>query len=138
MGATKNEIYREDVVKMAELLKAIAHPARLKAVLLIANNTNEDMTAKAIQKEIPLAQSTIAQHLKQLRDVGLVETQLRTMDKSSHLYYRINIKALNQVKKLIELLIKKSNIKQDDNVEIFRNFYSKLQSITNWNQSFES
>ncbi len=138
MGATKNEIYREDVVKMAELLKAIAHPARLKAVLLIANNTNEDMTAKAIQKEIPLSQSTIAQHLKQLRDAGLVETQLRTMDKSSHLCYRINIKALNQVKKLIELLIKKSNIKQDDKVEIFRNFYSKLQSITNWNQSFES
>lgn len=138
MGATKNEIYREDVVKMAELLKAIAHPARLKAVLLIANNTNEDMTAKAIQKEIPLSQSTIAQHLKQLRDAGLVETQLRTMDKSSHLCYRINIKALNQVKNLIELLIKKSNIKQDDKVEIFRNFYSKLQSITNWNQSFES
>ncbi|MBX2950831.1 MAG: winged helix-turn-helix transcriptional regulator [Crocinitomicaceae bacterium] len=138
MGATKHEIYRKDVVKMAELLKAIAHPARLKAVLLIANSTDEDLTAKDIQKEIPLSQSTIAQHLKQLRDSGLVETQLRTIDKVNHLCYRINLQALNQIKKLIELLIKKSTIKQDDNVETLRNFYSKLQAITNWNQSFES
>lgn len=138
MGATKNEIYREDVVKMADLLKAIAHPARLKAVLLIANNTDEDITAKDIQKKIPLSQSTIAQHLKQLRDAGLVETQLRTIDKSSHLCYRVNMPALNQVKKLVELLIKKSEIKRDDRVETLQNFYSKLQLITNWNQSFES
>lgn len=138
MGATKNEIYCEDVVKMADLLKALAHPARLKAVLLIANNTDEDITAKDIQKEIPLSQSTIAQHLKQLRDAGLVETQLRTLDKSSHLCYRINMKALDQIKKLVELLIKKSEIKHDDQAETLQKFYSKLQAITNWNQSFDS
>lgn len=138
MGATKYEIYTNELIQMAEMLKAIAHPARLKALLIIANETEEDISAKDIQKEIKLSQSTLSVHLKQLKDVGLVKTRISTRGKSSCLCYRINKPAIVQLEKLLKHLLAKADIKVDDRVESMKRFYSKLQNINNWNQCFDT
>ncbi len=138
MGATKCELYTEELVRLADLLKATAHPARLKALLIIARETDNDVTAAEIQKEIKLSQSTISQHLKQLRDVGLVKNKMVLKNNKACLSYRIDREAVEQVEKLIHYLFEKTDLKYDDRFETVQSFFSKLHKITNWNQCFES
>lgn len=138
MGATKHEIYTDELVRLADLLKATGHPARLKALLVIAREADGDVTATEIQKEITLAQSTVSQHLKQLRDVGLVKTKMVVRNNKACLSYRIDREAIEQIEKLLTYLYEKTDLKYDDKFETFQSFFSKLNKITNWNQCFES
>ncbi len=56
--------------ELAELAKAIGHPARIRILrLLMAQQT---CVAGAIVDRLPLSQSTVSQHLKVLREAGLV------------------------------------------------------------------
>lgn len=138
MGLSKNEIYPEDLVKIAELLKATSHPARLKALLIIANSTDEDVTATDIKNEIKLSQASISQHLKQLRDVGLLKTRVIVKDKKNYLGYVIDRKALSQIEKTLNHLIKNTDLKYDETILLTHRYFSKLQEITNWDQCFET
>ena len=56
--------------QLAGLAKAIAHPARVAILRLLVRR--EGCIVGAIVDELPLAQSTISQHLKQLKDAGLI------------------------------------------------------------------
>lgn len=71
MGATKTEIFTEDQNKLATLLKAVAHPARI-AILqrIMAANT---CICGDLVAELGLAQATISQHLKELKNAGLIQ-----------------------------------------------------------------
>lgn len=138
MGATKFEIHDEELIKMANLLKAIAHPVRLKTVLLIANETDGDITIKEIQKSIKLTQSTISQHLKILKENGFIASKMLVKNNKSCVIYRLNREALNQLDTLLKYLYKKSEIKQDDQYLALEGFYNQLIKITNWNQCFAS
>ena len=55
---------------LARLAKALAHPARVAIVRLLVRR--EGCIVGDIVDELPLAQSTISQHLKQLKDAGLI------------------------------------------------------------------
>ena len=56
--------------ELAELAKALGHPARIRILrLLLARHA---CVAGAIVERLPLAQSTVSQHLKVLREAGLV------------------------------------------------------------------
>ncbi|MCK4448574.1 MAG: winged helix-turn-helix transcriptional regulator [Candidatus Marinimicrobia bacterium] len=55
---------------MSEMLKAIAHPARLK---IIAGLLKNECNVSQIQLALRLPQSTISQHLKVLRNVGIIK-----------------------------------------------------------------
>jgi ArsR family transcriptional regulator len=138
MGATKFEIHDEELIKMANLLKAIAHPVRLKAVLIIANETDGDVTIKEIQKNIKLTQSTISQHLKVLKENGFIVSKMVVKNNKSCVIYRLNIEALSQLDVLLKYLYKKSEIKQDNQYVGLKEFYNQLIKINNWNQCFAS
>ncbi len=56
--------------KLAELSKALAHPARVAILRLLVRR--EGCIVGDIVDEIPLAQSTISQHLKQMKQAGLI------------------------------------------------------------------
>lgn len=138
MGATKYEFYSDELINTAELIKAIAHPARLKAILIVANETDQDATFKEISKEIGLSQSTLSVHLKKLCDSGLIKSCTTTIDNRCCVCYRINKPALNHLIDLLEHLISKSDVKNDDRYESFKSFYTKLKSTVGWNQCFEA
>lgn len=56
--------------ELASLAKALGHPARVKILrILIAKNA---CICGDIVEELPLAQSTVSQHLKVLKDAGLI------------------------------------------------------------------
>ncbi|MCC8424940.1 helix-turn-helix transcriptional regulator [Mucilaginibacter sp. UR6-11] len=71
MGITKTEIFTAGQNKLAVQLKAIAHPARI-AILqeLIKANT---CICGDLVTELGLAQATISQHLKELKNAGLIQ-----------------------------------------------------------------
>ena len=58
------------MLELADLAKAIGHPARVQILrLLLDKNT---CVAGDIFQKLPLAQSTVSQHLKVLREAGLI------------------------------------------------------------------
>lgn len=71
MGASKSEHFSETQNEMAKLAKAIAHPARV-AILQHLHKVNTCI-CNDIVDVIPLAQPTISQHLKELKDAGWIK-----------------------------------------------------------------
>lgn len=70
MGVTKSDLYTQRQNNLAQLAKALAHPARIAIIdCLLATNAciNGDLV-----EEIGLAQATISQHLRELKEMGLI------------------------------------------------------------------
>lgn len=60
--------------ELAELSKALGHPARVKILRLLARRGQ--CVCSEIVRELPLAQSTVSQHLKILKEAGLVRGEI--------------------------------------------------------------
>ncbi|HVW98134.1 MAG TPA: metalloregulator ArsR/SmtB family transcription factor [Mucilaginibacter sp.] len=71
MGLTKTEIFTDEQNRLAVMLKALAHPARI-AILqqIIAANA---CICGDLSAELGLAQATVSQHLKELKSAGLIQ-----------------------------------------------------------------
>lgn len=71
MGATKTEHYTEKQNQLATLAKALGHPARI-AILDFLLKVDTCICGDIVN-ELPLAQPTISQHLKELKNAGLIK-----------------------------------------------------------------
>ena len=71
MGTTKVDEFTKKQLRMAELTKAMAHPARIAILEFMIDK--QQCICGDIVNEIPLTQSTVSQHLKVLKDVGLIK-----------------------------------------------------------------
>jgi predicted transcriptional regulator len=71
MGLTKTEIFTEEQNRLAIMLKALAHPARI-AILQQIIKANACICGDLVD-ELGLAQATISQHLKELKNAGLIQ-----------------------------------------------------------------
>lgn len=71
MGITKTEIFSEQQNQIATFAKAFGHPARV-AILQHLFKTNACICGDLVE-EIGLAQPTISQHLKELKNLGLIK-----------------------------------------------------------------
>jgi ArsR family transcriptional regulator len=80
---------------LAKLSWALAHPARVRIVRLLLNRTS--CMCGEIVDEMPLAQSTVSQHLKILKETGLVQGEID----GPRVCYCINKDAMAKLKKLI-------------------------------------
>lgn len=71
MGVTKTEIFSKEQNALAQMMKALAHPARIAIIqeLIKANAC----ICNDLVEELGLAQATISQHLKELKTVGLIK-----------------------------------------------------------------
>lgn len=70
MGITKTNLFKENENQLAMAFKALGHPARLAIVnYLVQVNT---CICGDIVNELPLAQPTISQHLKALKEAGII------------------------------------------------------------------
>jgi DNA-binding transcriptional ArsR family regulator len=71
MGASKTDHFSEKQNAIATLAKALGHPARVAIIeYLIKVNT---CICSDIVDELPLAQPTVSQHLKELKNAGLIK-----------------------------------------------------------------
>lgn len=71
MGVTKTDLFTADQNELARLAKALAHPARI-AIIQYLLKTNSCVNGTLVQ-ELGLAQATISQHLKELKEIGLIQ-----------------------------------------------------------------
>ena len=71
MGVTKSEIFTDEQNRLAQLLKALAHPARI-AILQQIIKTDSCICGDLVD-ELGLAQATISQHLRELKNIGLIQ-----------------------------------------------------------------
>ena len=81
--------------ELATLAKALGHPARIQIVRLLARRGT--CVCGEIVDELPLAQSTVSQHLKVLKDAGLVQGEID----GPRTCYCIEPKALRRLKALV-------------------------------------
>ena len=71
MGATKTAVFTEQQNQIADYAKALAHPARV-AILQFLVQRNACVCGDIVD-ELPLSQSTVSQHLKELKRIGVVQ-----------------------------------------------------------------
>lgn len=71
MGASKSSAFTKKQNNLALLAKALAHPARIAIVELLLKK--QSCVCGTIVDELPLAQATISQHLKELKAAGIIK-----------------------------------------------------------------
>jgi predicted transcriptional regulator len=95
MGLTKTEIFTAEQNRLAVLLKALAHPARI-AILQQIINANACICGD-LAEELGLAQPTISQHLKELKNAGLMQGTIEGVS----VCYCINPPVWNELKETL-------------------------------------
>lgn len=71
MAQRKISDYKEDEITLARFAKALGHPARIAIMKQLA--LMADCCFTDIHQELPIAQSTVSQHLSELKDSGLIQ-----------------------------------------------------------------
>jgi DNA-binding transcriptional ArsR family regulator len=71
VGATKSDEFSTIENKLARYAKALAHPARIAILKLLVKK--QSCICGDIVDELPLSQSTVSQHLKELKEAGLIK-----------------------------------------------------------------
>lgn len=71
MVQAKTELFTTELIETARLYKALSHPARLRILQFLAE-TRACITGD-ISEELPLGRTTVNQHLKELKEVGLIQ-----------------------------------------------------------------
>ncbi len=71
MGASKTDHFTEEQNTIAMLAKALGHPARIAILEYLLKV--ETCICGDIVNELPLAQPTVSQHLKELKNVGIIK-----------------------------------------------------------------
>ncbi len=74
MGITKSQEFSNKVNRLATVAKALGHPARIAILQLLAAKAT--CQCSDIVDELPLSQSTVSQHLKELKAAGLIEGEI--------------------------------------------------------------
>ena len=71
MGITKSELFKKRQNRIASLATAFDHPARVAIIEYLMKV--DDCICGDIVNELPLAQPTVSQHLKELKEAGLIK-----------------------------------------------------------------
>src|SRR6476620_10668545 len=98
MGVKKTEIFTGRQNRLATMLKAIAHPARI-AILQHLIKANACINGDLVDV-LGLAQATISQHLRELKNVGLIQGTVE----GTSVCYCIDPRVWKQYKKELDLL----------------------------------
>lgn len=74
MAYSKAEQFNEDEVMMAKIAKALSHPARIAIIKFLLKE--EYCFCGDITELLPIAQATVSQHLKELKNAGLINGEI--------------------------------------------------------------
>ncbi len=107
MGITKTELFTDRQNELARIAKAFAHPARVAIILhLLKSNAciNSDLVL-----ELGLAQATISQHLRELKDIGIIKGSIE----GSSMNYCIHAEKWKEIRTLFNELFEQYNLTTD-------------------------
>ncbi|MDX9941919.1 MAG: metalloregulator ArsR/SmtB family transcription factor [Bacteroidales bacterium] len=102
----KRVLFDEELQKQAALFKVLGHPARL-AILQYLAHMKTCMTGN-IAEELPLSRTTVNQHLKELRDAGLIKGTVEGARKN----YCLDARAIEMLKQAANDFFTKIDIRK--------------------------
>ncbi|TSA17895.1 ArsR family transcriptional regulator [bacterium] len=95
MGLSKTESFTAKQNRIAEVAKALAHPARVAILEFLAGQ--DACVCGDIVEELPLSQATVSQHLAELKRIGLIKGEIE----GPRVCYCIDKKAWDEAKQLL-------------------------------------
>lgn len=95
MVQSKTELFDKGLADKAELFKALAHPARLQ-ILQFLSQTRSCITGD-ISDELPLGRTTVNQHLKELKNAGLIQGHIEGVKTK----YCLDPKRIGEMKEML-------------------------------------
>lgn len=96
MGITKTDFYTDNQNELAILAKAIGHPARV-AIIQHILKVNSCICGDIVNK-LPLSQPTVSQHLKELKNAGLIKGNVE----GNAICYCINEVGYEKIKNFVQ------------------------------------
>ena len=72
----ENKKYSDEQIQIARFAKAMGHPARMAILDFLAEQ--ENCYFGDIHEELPIAKATVSQHLKELKEAGLIQGEIET------------------------------------------------------------
>lgn len=72
----KDKVYTEKQEKLARYSKALGHPARVFIMEFLVKNTDKCCYSGDMVEQLPIARSTLSQHLKELKAAGLIQGEI--------------------------------------------------------------
>ena len=99
MGITKSEHFTDNQNELANLLKALGHPARVAIVEYLIQH--KQCICGDIVNELPLSQATISQHLRELKQVGIIQGNIE----GNSICYCLNPQVFEQITQFMGVAI---------------------------------
>jgi DNA-binding transcriptional ArsR family regulator len=96
MAFSKRTVFSSDVQRLADLARTLGHPARVSILRTLAER--KGCICTELVDGLPLAQSTVSQHLKELRQVGLISGEIS----GPRVCYGLNRGALHEMFHLLD------------------------------------
>lgn len=112
MGNTKSKIDNGQLRVSTEILRALCHPLRMKILQFVDENDN--INVNKIYNTLKLEQSITSQHLRILRNAGIVSTKRE----GKFIYYHINYDKIGNVMQVVRTFLEEEREKQ----EVEKNF----------------
>ncbi len=100
MAINKSTAFPEDVQELAALAKALGHPARIAILRTLAQK--QRCICGEIVEVLPLSQATVSQHLKALKEAGLIKGEVEGVKSC----YCLNVEYLERMSPLLNQFIK--------------------------------
>ncbi|HOK01336.1 MAG TPA: metalloregulator ArsR/SmtB family transcription factor [Spirochaetota bacterium] len=108
MSQNKKNQFNDDQIKLSRFAKALSHPARIAIIEHLAK-VNSCICGEIVEI-MPLAQSTVSQHLKELKDAGIITGEIS----GPKICYCINRETIYDMEKLLKELLSVINKENSD------------------------
>lgn len=109
MAITKAKLFNKTQERTAKLMKALGHPARIAIIELLAERNT--CICGDITDQLPLAQSTVSQHLKALKKAGIIQGEIDGV----RTCYCLDEQGLRELNELVIPLVKNITTATDKN-----------------------
>lgn len=109
--------YTEEQEKIARFAKAMGHPARIAILQFLLSQ--ERCFFGDIHEELPIAKATVSQHLKELKDAGLIQGEIET----PKVKYCINKENWETAKRCLQIFL--ANLYVRKRVAVNKLFFEK-------------
>lgn len=107
MVVPKTDLFSDELQKRANLFKVLSHPARLQ-ILQFLTQTKTCLTGD-ISEHFPLTRATLNQHMKELKDAGLIWGHME----GAKIVYCIDIKRIKEMEGILAGFLKEMHLPED-------------------------
>jgi ArsR family transcriptional regulator, arsenate/arsenite/antimonite-responsive transcriptional repressor len=105
MGASKSESFSDNQNELATLFKALSHPARVAIIEYLLSV--DSCICGDIVNELPLAQPTVSQHLKELKNAKIIKGSIE----GTAICYCLNPETLSKFENYFKIITNKLKLK---------------------------